>query len=486
MKKGLWNRRIPTTFAVFVLLMSILITSFLVQKGAVFISRAGPNKTPENVFVSNITDSSFTVNFTTEAQTVAGLSVEGGRAPFVVYDDRNKNASDQKPFFAHYITVSDLDPNTTYQFSILADGETYLDKGKKYSATTGEKITNAPPRQNPIVGNVLLGEGGPAGDTIVKIESPNGQTTTTYTNPSGEFVVPTNSIRNANLNGYLTLKPDDIITISALRESSSTSLKILFKNAGSIPTITLGQQYDFTNTSSSPASAGSSELKAPTTSGRSISVKIITPTASQSFIDTKPRFTGTAAPNQPVKITIESNPITAVVNADANGNWSFRPASNLAPGSHTITVEAADQFGIIRTISQSFTIFSSGVQVAQSATPSATPIVTFTPTPTRVLTPTFAPTPTTVPSVTISPSITTVPTSTPAVSLTPTISLPTAAPTIAPTIIIPTVTLAPPIVASPTTKPVAKIPDTGNNSSIVLTVISTIMIFAGATLLFLL
>jgi len=439
-----------------------------VQTGVIVVGRAGPNKTPENVITSNITDTSFTVNFTTEAETVAGLSVEGGRTPFLTYDDRNKNSGSQKAFLSHYITVSNLNPETSYQFSILSDGETYLENGQKYVVKTGKKITASPPKQTPIIGKVLLASAGLASDTIVKVEIPKGQVLTGLTRNSGEFVIPTNALRTADLVAYLPIQTDDIITITFFRQNLKTSLKIPFKNASAIPPVTLEQEYDFTDVKTKEDATIPAQLKIPPATGNKGDIKITTPKVSESFIDNKPRFTGTALPNKSVKITIQSDPIKAVVFTDSNGVWSYRPAIVLAPGQHTITIETVDNFGILRTISRVFSVFPSGAQIADSATPSATPITT--PTPTKAL---------------ITPTVTVGPSQAPGASASPTLTPPTQVPTITST---PSPTII--VMASPTSIPVVtkpvQVPPSGNSTPVVLTVISAFLIIAGSALLFLL
>ena len=180
------------------------------------------------------------------------------------------------------------------------------------------------------------------------------------------------------------------------------------------------------------------------------------PRKDQEFSDQQPQFNGLALPNQEVTVTIHSEEsIETKVTSDANGVWRFRPEQPLSPGQHTITIVTRDAFGLLRSITQSFTVFAQGTQVNQSATPSATPTLslptktptptikpTNTPTPTRTPTPTprvigqaLTPTPTKTPTPTIKPTNTPTPTRTPT---------PTPTPTTAISQISPTVSIAPP------------------------------------------
>ncbi len=478
MEKRLWNHRIPTGAALIFLFLAIWVTSFFIQKGVIFVSRASPDKTPQNVVISNVTENSFTVNFTTTSQTVAGVSVEGAGAPFVAYDQRNKSGGEQSPFFSHYITVSDLSPKTNYRFSVLSDGQTFLNNGDKYTVTTGDKITSPPPTQNPIVGKILLPQGGSSADTIVELHLAGAQNITTLTKSTGDFIIPTNSIRTSTLDKYFTIPQDSEISLTVARADMKTGLKVLFKNAASIPPITLETNYDFTNVSQQVETNNtSSQLKAPIIKQVGGAISILSPKPSESFIDAQPLFRGTALPNQNVKIVIQGAPPSIIVKSDNNGIWSYRPTSAIPSGQHKITIQTVDKTGITKSLAASFTVFSAGSQVAQSATPSATPIVTATPTIAPTATPTIVPTGVTITPTTTVTSITPTITTTPTASSTPIL---TATPTI-----VPTATMIP--TAIPTEKPVVVTPPpTGSNSSIALTVISAVLILAGSALLFLL
>ena len=99
---------------------------------------------------------------------------------------------------------------------------------------------------------------------------------------------------------------------------------------------------------------------------------------------------------------------------DAYGNWTFRPTTPAIAWEHTITMVARDVSGILRTITQSFTVFASGTQVSESATPSATPVVT--PTSVPISTPIPTSVPTIIPTIPVSPTLAPIATITPVIS----------------------------------------------------------------------
>ena len=452
MKKGFSQKRIPTLFAFLILFASIWVTSFLIKNQVLFVGRATPEKSPQNVTISNVTESSFTVAFTTGEKAESAISVEEqNKTPYVVFDDRDKVTGGKMPFYSHLITVSNLTPQTSYKFTILSEGETYPKDGTTYSVTTGRALGKAA-ATNIISGKVILPDGNSADDTIVILDASGAQTLSTQTNNQGEYKINVGGARTSDLKSFFKGDVSSTATLKFARGDLLSSVKTLLKDAVNIPTVTLSYQYDFTQIQSEEIATASSILHAPPAAIKYGDIKIINPRENASFIDARPIFSGTAIPNQSVKITIESKLIETTVISGANGYWSFRPSAPLAPGDHKITIQTLDQYGISKTITSNFVVFAGGTQVAQSATPSATPTSIIQPTPTLTPTPTISLVQTVTPLPTIAPSPTTI--------ILPT-TIPTKPPVVAP---------APP----------------GSISYVFLTLVSLLLVSGGAALLFLL
>ncbi|OIP57140.1 MAG: hypothetical protein COX79_00885 [Candidatus Levybacteria bacterium CG_4_10_14_0_2_um_filter_36_16] len=467
-KKKVWEKRIPTILAFVILLGSIILTLQIIKNQILFIGRATPDTTPQNIKITNITDTSFTVTFTTSAKAIGGVSIDGGEGGAILaLDDTNKSGGEQKQLFSHHITVGDLKQKTQHNFQIISDSESYSDSGKKYTVTTGPVINTPPTTQKPIFGKVLLPSGEVASDTLIIATADDVQTLSTVTKDSGEFTIPVNSARNLTLESYKNFSDQTLITITARRENMKSIVTLLYKDAQNIPSITLSSDYDFkTPNIESEEATPTSSLKIPTLAVKQGEVRIITPKKDERFTDQQPRFQGVALPSQKVKITIHSDEnIVTEVKSDNNGIWTYRPPKDLSPGEHTITIETVDGFGVIRRITQTFTVFASGSQLSLDATG----------------TPTQTPTNTPIPS----PTLTGTPTISPAGSPTPT----TASVSPSPTNIVPSPTTVTSTVAPtqtpPTPKPTITSPG-GTNQTIILSVISALFIVTGTTLLFLL
>lgn len=102
---------------------------------------------------------------------------------------------------------------------------------------------------------------------------------------------------------------------------------------------------------------------------------VTTPSSNQDLSSQTPAFEGTATPNEAVNITIHSDQaITAKVTADANGNWTYTPTTKLSPGTHTITITTKDSNGVLKTITQTFSVLASEAQASGGTT--QTPVCT--------------------------------------------------------------------------------------------------------------
>ncbi len=478
MKKGLFEKRIPTFAALLFLLVGLSATLLLVQNGVFIISRASPNQDPENIRIVNTTNNSFTVVFTTLDQTTAGISLDNNTSA-IFFDERDK--SGVKSFSNHFITVSNLSPNTKYLFSILSNGKSYLQDGKKFEATTAINPIEEQ-KEMILTGAVLQPDGNPGADTLIFASSKNSQEIAAITDSQGNYNLPLYLLVDSE-NKKVDIQPMDEIQIKAVHGALSSTATYSFQNEGTVPLITLSSNYSFiASAPEEQIGSDSSSLKFPIEINKSAKIKITVPKKNETFVDNRPVLQGTALPNAIVKITIHSqDQIQIQIRADPNGNWSYRPAVSLTVGPHTITIETLDASGNLTSVTSDFTIFASGSQIAENATPSATLIPTASPT--IILTPTL--TPTTIPSLT--PSLTSTPSASPTgtITITPTATLtPTAAET--PTLIPPTSSPIPTVIAQIPPKSTPPPASGDMTHTIFLTTVSILFIVAGSTLFFIL
>src|SRR3989338_5386501 len=278
MKNHLFNKRIPTVFGIGFVILGVVLTTIVANNQTGLKSKASNSEEPQNIKVSNLSDKSFTITYQTDAAVTGSVNY-----------GRDKNLGNTE----------------------LED----LDREKR---------------------NVFLTDGNPPSEALVYLSTQNSQLLSSSTAKNGEFDFPLKSLRSENLSSYINLNENTILKLVVISNDSlkSTALVSLNKK-DSIPTITLPNDYDFTNdlVPIASKSAESKSLGFPTIVPKQTNLKlqILTPKKNQSFTDRKPQFRGTSLPNEKVEITIHSDEkITTTGTAGSNGNWTYEPPANLS------------------------------------------------------------------------------------------------------------------------------------------------------------
>lgn len=400
MNRNIWEKRLPTLLGILIIAVGIGITSLLVKTGVVFIGRASPSEIPENIRITNLSDTAFTVSYTTEAKVLGTISFgKDTTLGSIAIDDRDQ-AGNIGSYQTHHITAGNLKPSTKYLFSINSGQNTVSNNGVPFDVTTTVTNQSKSSSQQKVTGNVIAPDATIPSEVIVYLTLENTKTSSSFLKSDGSYSLSLDSLLSQG---------DAVLQLVVVAPSQQSNVAVFAKQANPVPLITLSKNYDFTVSTSPIASESAVASKAaqvnfPALSASPSALKgpqILTPKKDEGFSDNQPLFKGSASPNSTVKIIINSEQLMqGEVVADSNGSWSYRPKQALSPGQHTITITTQDKFGILKTITQSFTVYAQGTQVGQSATPSATPTLAITPTPqtTPSATPTLTPTPTQIPT----------------------------------------------------------------------------------------
>lgn len=410
------DKRIPTLLAVIFLVIGVVVTSVLVQERIIVFQNAAPSDVPQNVRITNISDSAFTLTYTTDAQVIGtiALSSDKGQSQ-VVLDERDEQSGVPKPYYVHSITSKNLSANSSYSFKILSGATTYLQGSQPFSITTPAQVTSQPSEQVPLAGKILLPDGTKPTEALILVTTDNGQFLSALLNAAGLYILPLNTMRTKDLSAPIQFTAQTKLQILALNQTLVSHVTTGIININPVPPITLSQDYDFT-LGTTPLATGSATTSFPilnfTNATLQATPEIIVPKNNESFTDQQPQFQGTTSPNSSVTISIHSDTaLTTQITADTNGNWTYRPTTPLSPGPHTITITTPDRYGILHTLTQNFTVYAAGSQINQPATPSATLVplptsgqATPTPTviPTVILQATATPTPTLMPTAMLS------------------------------------------------------------------------------------
>lgn len=385
-------RRIPTIIGILILILGTAAGIILVATSKQFKLGASPDITPQDVRITNVTASSFTVSWITDKPTIG----------YVVYgtskDTLNQNTTaPQEALSIHWVQVQSLSPQTQYFFKINSGGSDFDNSGIPWSASSGPQISGNPPPSQTISGSIEDQGGLPAVGVAVYVIIQGASPLSALTSSGGSWVIPLNSARTTNLANWVAISPDNSLLQIFVQGGIAgvSTAQIYPKAANPVPVIKLGQIYDFRNQGSSTSgenpstslnlpqnATGSAGFNLNQIASTSAGTKVVTITSIKSgetISTTKPQIMGSGAPGTKITLTVKSTPQSATVTVGPDGTWLWTPPSNLDPGTHTLTVSWKDAQGILQTLTRTFTVQASGgpaFVATPSGTPTATPIST--------------------------------------------------------------------------------------------------------------
>lgn len=417
-----------------ILVLGLAAGVMLIGQEQVFRLGASADSVPQDVRISNITDTSFTVSWTT-AKDVIGY-VSWGQSSSLGQLARPVDTSTKR---VHFVTVKDLTPSTNHFFVINSGGSEHDNNGVPWAVQTGPTLS-ASTSTTLASGRVLNANNTPASNVLVYLNGGAFSQLSTTTSPNGTWTIPLSTARTKTLTSYSTLTQDSVVEVFVQGVGSVSTSQALISQMNPLPDMILGQTYDFRN-STINASTGLPEAnvnlpesedtesiggpggldvsgEAETEAFSSVTINSIDE-PNEVIFTTLPEFFGDGPPGTELVITVESDPITEEVNVSSSGTWRWSPPEDLDEGEHKITVKWFDSQGVLRSLTRTFVVQAAEGEPSFVSTPSGS---TATPSPTS--SPKPSPTPTKSPT----PSPTAVVTATPSATPTPTLS-PTATPT---------------------------------------------------------
>lgn len=383
------KRKLPTILALFILLFALLIGFYLTKNRQSINSSADSNPEPKNVRVSNITDKSLSISWTTDIPSKGFITWRTGQnitRAITLEDSQSANN-------VHHVTLDNLTPNSIINFKITSGDKDYDNNGIDWSTKTTS--SNQSLNESPVlsIGSIINPDGFSPSKSIVYITIEN-NIYSSLTSDQGNFVIP---ILDSSLNS----SDSNLIEISALNGLGDSAQAITNKaNINKVSTIVLGKKYDFRNSTETDSSTQpqsiveipesvekKSRFEAQKTESNNQELNFTLESINDGEIitTTDPEFFGSGPKNSNIQISVHSSILQEVATTtDKNGKWSWSPPSNLEEGEHTVTLSWRDANGILQTITKNFVVSASegpAFESSQSATlATATPKATVLPT----------------------------------------------------------------------------------------------------------
>lgn len=407
------EKKIPTILSLIILILAAAGGAFFISRPQIFTSRADITCEPINIKITNITDKSFTVSWSTQKNCLTSLNFTQPSTK-TIKDLRSENQKNLARS-THYYLADNLSPETNYQFEIISGDQTYHESS--YSAQTAPVPQTSIPVANLAWGKVLDENHDPLSDLIIYLDIPGAAQLSSLTSTQGVWIVSLANSFDAthsdwffppgNTVEYITIDGGTIgqISLTGNTDFNDPVPDIVF-SLSNPPTLSFEEQEGLSESGNFP----SPENSLP---NLNIEFQLQNPKEGETLKTLTPEFFGTAPKDSILEITLESpQTFTAEIEPNSSGEWSWSPPADLTPGEHTLTVKVTNSItGLSETISRKFFVYAAeSDNPAFESSPSAS---LNTPTPTPITSPTPTPTspvisPTSVPTLSLTPTPTTV------------------------------------------------------------------------------
>lgn len=397
--------RIPTIIGILLLVVLISGIAFFVERVFRTETKASGSREPKQIRITNISDTAYTVSWTTELPTTGTLLVATKGKSNKVYFDERDHTGNLGEYHAHSITVRDVLADSDYTVTPLINGKPHILADKPIPIHIPSSLPINTGGLEPAYGVVQNEDGTAATDVLLYMTIEGGQELSALTKPSGSWIIPLNQTRTADLTSYLPVIERMNETIQLYSGTNQSVVSTDSLNDSPVPEIQMGKDFDFKRQQAKKAANSAIALRTitPTIESKqelaSFPVKaavlgentqkiypvtLSNPKNNSSLSSTLPLISGTGVPGKFIGISLGLvNPSHGSVQVSTDGTWNYSPKKVLSAGKQSVTISGVDSTGKTIAVTHMFTIFKSGTQVLGDATPSATidPQVTTTETP---------------------------------------------------------------------------------------------------------
>lgn len=242
--------RIPTLLALAILVLALTggISLYLINHNLISNSEVAQ---PKNILVSNLSDTSATISWQTDQPAIGIVSWGDSDSLGNSQSDFRDNDIEQ-PHLSHLITLTNLNPNTSYYFKVKSNTQFYPDKVLSFKS--GPTLTNNPQKTSSLLGVVISQNLKPAEEALIELKIQGASLLTALTNASGNFILPLINLRKEDLSDYFSLN-NTSATLVISQGQNHSEVNITLPSTTPLK-ITLGQ-----NQLSSPSASPSASLK---------------------------------------------------------------------------------------------------------------------------------------------------------------------------------------------------------------------------------
>lgn len=236
--------KIPTLIGLGVLLIGLAGGVYLTTQNQILKTKAASSLTPKNVNVYNLSESSAAIFWQTDEAATGFVQAGTSQMPNKSTYRDDRDISTPQPHKLHFVTLTNLTPNTTYSYQIYSGEIIYPNTPATFTTLSPTKTLN----WNPIVGTIINPDNRPVDEALIVLELANAQKQATITKTGGNFIMPLSNLRNADLSKSFSENNTPYkakLIISGPQSSSQASILVPSENS-SLPPVILGKDTDLT------------------------------------------------------------------------------------------------------------------------------------------------------------------------------------------------------------------------------------------------
>src|SRR3989344_6948533 len=160
--------KIPTIIVLAMLILGVVIGVFLVRNRQLFRLGASGEEAPKDIRVTNISDSTLTISWTTDAET-AGTVEWGDSEGYLARTTPSETGTAN----IHSATITGLEPDTAYFYKIDSAGEVFDNNGIPWQSRPAVSVP-APSQPIVISGTIQDAQGNPVENALVYVTAGGG------------------------------------------------------------------------------------------------------------------------------------------------------------------------------------------------------------------------------------------------------------------------------------------------------------------------
>jgi hypothetical protein len=239
MNESIFNKfRIPTLLGLTIIILGTVAGVYLTLEQQTLESRASQDTTPQAILLTNVRENSVTISWQTQARAIGFVKYSTTSSDEkTALDDRDLERPVRRTI--HYVTIKDLQPNTTYKFKVSSDASL---SQNDLTFTTAKEAS--PGIYQPIIGTVAEGEEFLT-DGIVYLTAENMTDQSALIGSFGNFIIPLNSARTEDLTQIFPAKDEMRGKLKVIAENARIATATFNLGDSPIGTLKIGSNINF-------------------------------------------------------------------------------------------------------------------------------------------------------------------------------------------------------------------------------------------------